>query len=112
MFLVFFALPVIGAIFLSGMTTYSLGIFAIFGGFMLGVLLHDQSAFVRAWREKVGDFVVVFFLPIFFTYTGLRTNIGEMRKQGLRPFLVDAVGEVVIAALTLGLVLGASRFIH
>jgi Kef-type K+ transport system membrane component KefB len=68
----------IGAIFLSGMTTYHLGIFAIFGGFMLGVLLHDQAAFVHAWREKVGDFVVVFFLPIFFTYTGLRTDIGAL----------------------------------
>ena len=66
------------AIFLSGMTTYHLGIFAIFGGFMLGVLLHDQNAFVRAWREKVGDFVLVFFLPMFFTYSGLRTNIGAL----------------------------------
>jgi Kef-type K+ transport system membrane component KefB len=66
------------AIFLSGMTTYHLGIFAIFGGFMLGVLLHAQSAFVRAWRDKVGDFVVVFFLPLFFTYSGLRTNVGAL----------------------------------
>ena len=38
-------------------------------------------------------------------------DIREMRKQGLRPFLVGAVGELVIAGLTLGLVLGASRFI-
>ena len=68
----------LSTIFLSGMTTYHLGIFAIFGGFMLGVLLHDQPAFVRAWREKVGQFVIVFFLPIFFTYTGLRTNIGAL----------------------------------
>jgi Kef-type K+ transport system membrane component KefB len=60
------------------MTTYHLGIFAIFGGFMLGVLLHAQSAFVRAWRDKVGDFVVVFFLPLFFTYSGLRTNVGAL----------------------------------
>jgi len=73
----------IGAIFLSAMTTYHLGIFAIFGGFMLGVLLHDQPAFVRAWREKVGDFVVVFFLPIFFTYTGLRTDIGALNSAQL-----------------------------
>lgn len=73
----------ISAIFLSGMTTYHLGIFAIFGGFMLGVLLHDQPAFVRAWREKVGDFVVVFFLPIFFTYTGLRTNVGALNSAEL-----------------------------
>jgi uncharacterized integral membrane protein (TIGR00698 family) len=47
-----------------------------------------------------------------FAGVGLRTNIGDMRKQGLRPFLVGAVGEIVIAGLTLGLVLGANRFIH
>ena len=73
----------IGAIFLSGMATYSLGIFAIFGGFMLGVLLHDQAAFTHAWRDKIGDFVVVFFLPIFFTYTGLRTDIGALSSPEL-----------------------------
>jgi Kef-type K+ transport system membrane component KefB len=30
---------------------------------------------VEAWRQQIGQFVLVFFLPIFFTYTGLRTNI-------------------------------------
>jgi Kef-type K+ transport system membrane component KefB len=33
---------------------------------------------VEAWRERVGGFVTVFFLPIFFTYTGLRTSIGSL----------------------------------
>ena len=65
-------------IFLSAMTTYKIGIFAIFGGFMLGVLVHDEHDFVSAWRKKVGHFVTVFFLPIFFTYTGLRTSIGSL----------------------------------
>ncbi len=65
----------LAAIFLSAMATYQIGIFAIFGGFMLGVLLHDQHEVVRAWNKKIGGFVNVFFLPIFFTYTGLRTNI-------------------------------------
>jgi Kef-type K+ transport system membrane component KefB len=69
---------VLAAIFLSAMTTYQLGIFAIFGGFMLGVLLHDEHAFVTTWRARIGPFVMVFFLPIFFTYTGLRTNIGSL----------------------------------
>jgi Kef-type K+ transport system membrane component KefB len=32
----------IAAMFFSGMVTYKIGIFAIFGGFMMGVLLHDQ----------------------------------------------------------------------
>ena len=69
---------VLAAIFLSAMTTYQLGIFAIFGGFMMGVLLHDEHAFVKTWRTRIGPFVMVFFLPIFFTYTGLRTNIGSL----------------------------------
>lgn len=69
---------VLAAIFLSAMTTYQLGIFAIFGGFTMGVLLHDEAAFVKAWRTRIGPFVMVFFLPIFFTYTGLRTNIGSL----------------------------------
>ncbi len=69
---------VLAGIFLSAMTTYQLGIFAIFGGFTMGVLLHDEAAFVKAWRDRIGPFVLVFFLPIFFTYTGLRTNIGGL----------------------------------
>jgi Kef-type K+ transport system membrane component KefB len=65
-------------IFVGGMSTYRLGIFAIFGGFLAGVLLHDDRALVKAWNERVGHFVIVFFLPIFFTYTGLRTEIGSL----------------------------------
>jgi Kef-type K+ transport system membrane component KefB len=60
------------------MVTYQLGIFAIFGGFMMGVLLHDEHAFVRTWKARISPFVMVFFLPIFFTYTGLRTNLGSL----------------------------------
>jgi Kef-type K+ transport system membrane component KefB len=73
----------LAAVFLSGIATYKLGIFAIFGGFIVGVLLHDQIELVRAWREKMGHFVLVFFLPIFFTYTGLRTDIGALDSAGL-----------------------------
>ncbi len=69
---------IIACIFAAGMATFKLGIFAIFGGFMVGVMLHDQTAFVAAWKDRVGHFVNVFFLPIFFTYTGLRTDIGSL----------------------------------
>ena len=67
---------VLAVMFVSGMMTYKIGIFAIFGGFMIGVLLHDQRELTAGWRDKVGNFVNVFFVPIFFTYTGLRTDIG------------------------------------
>lgn len=69
---------IIFLVFISAMTTYKIGIFAIFGGFILGVLVYDESDFVEAWRKKIGGFVTVFFLPIFFTYTGLRTSIGSL----------------------------------
>ena len=68
----------LAVIFTAAMITYQIGIFAIFGGFMMGVILFDESAFVAAWRARVGGFVTVFFLPIFFTYTGLRTHIGSL----------------------------------
>ena len=46
-----------------------------------------------------------------FAGVGLRTNIREIGQQGWRPFVVGAVGEIFIALLTLGLVLGADRFV-
>jgi Kef-type K+ transport system membrane component KefB len=64
--------------FLSAMATYQLGIFAVFGAFLIGVILFDEPELVRAWQERVGQFVAVFFIPIFFTYTGLRTSIGSL----------------------------------
>jgi uncharacterized integral membrane protein (TIGR00698 family) len=44
-----------------------------------------------------------------FAGVGLRTNFNQMRKQGLRPFAVGAIGEVAIAIFTLGLVVGAEK---
>lgn len=44
-----------------------------------------------------------------FAGVGLRTNFSELRKQGLRPMAVDAVGEFAIACVTLALVQGASK---
>jgi Kef-type K+ transport system membrane component KefB len=68
----------LACVFVAGMTTYQLGIFAIFGGFLVGVLLHRETAFARAWHTRVGTFVNVFFVPIFFTLTGLRTDVGSL----------------------------------
>ncbi|MFZ0790818.1 MAG: cation:proton antiporter [Chromatiaceae bacterium] len=68
----------LAGIFVSAMITHQLGIFAIFGGFVMGVILHDEHELIEAWKERVGHFVMVFFLPIFFTYTGLRTQIGSL----------------------------------
>jgi Kef-type K+ transport system membrane component KefB len=62
----------------SAAVTSKIGIFSIFGGFMMGAILYDQHEFREAVRRRLNDFVIVFFLPIFFTYTGLRTKMGDM----------------------------------
>ncbi len=63
--------------------TNIIGIFSIFGAFVFGAVLYDQHEFRAAVQERLRDFVTVFFLPIFFTYTGLRTDIGTMGGRGL-----------------------------
>jgi Kef-type K+ transport system membrane component KefB len=70
-------------ILLAAVFTNLIGIFSIFGAFFFGALLYDQHEFRQAVQERLRDFVTVFFLPIFFTYTGLRTDIGTMGGAGL-----------------------------
>jgi Kef-type K+ transport system membrane component KefB len=80
-----------------GICTYRLGIFTIFGGFLAGLLFHHDRKFVEAWRAQVGKFVLVFFLPVFFTYTGLRTNVLGLTTASDWSWLT-----VVLAAAILG----------
>ncbi len=63
------------AVFVSGMMTYEIGIFTIFGGFVMGVIVNANTEFVSRFQQTVGDFIFVFFLPIFFTYAGLRADL-------------------------------------
>jgi Kef-type K+ transport system membrane component KefB len=89
----------LGVIFIGAMITSAIGIFAIFGGFLLGVILFDEPELVAAWRARVGDFVTVFFLPIFFTYTGLRTYIGGLDRAADWGWCLAVVGLATISKL-------------
>ncbi|WP_179257656.1 cation:proton antiporter [Burkholderia sp. AU6039] len=62
----------------SASITSNLGIFAIIGGFVIGIALHENRPFVAQWNERVSGFVHVFFIPVFFAYTGLRTDVGTL----------------------------------
>jgi Kef-type K+ transport system membrane component KefB len=65
-------------VFISAAITSAIGIFALFGGFMMGAIFFDQTELRKAVHHRLNDFVTTFFLPIFFTYTGLRTDVGSM----------------------------------
>jgi Kef-type K+ transport system membrane component KefB/nucleotide-binding universal stress UspA family protein len=60
----------------SAAATEWLGIHALFGAFLFGTILPREREFVRDLTEKLEDVTVVFFLPLFFASTGLRTSIG------------------------------------
>ncbi|MGA7315304.1 MAG: putative sulfate exporter family transporter [Silvibacterium sp.] len=80
-------------------------------GFLLISLLATLSVFTKPQLTALGNLSRWAFL-LTFAGVGLRTNLRELGKQGARPFIVGAVGEVAIALITLGLVLGANRCFH
>ena len=67
---------VFGGVLLSAIATDRIGIHAIFGAFLFGAVMPQRSEFIRELVGKLEDFVAVFLLPLFFAYTGLRTQIG------------------------------------
>ena len=69
------------AVFLSASITNLIGISSLFGPFMFGACLYDQEQFKEAVFKRLKDFVTVFFLPIFFTYTGLHTDMGSLNTE-------------------------------
>jgi uncharacterized integral membrane protein (TIGR00698 family) len=75
-------------------------------GFLLVSALASAHVFTRPQLTSLANLSRWAFL-LTFAGVGLKTNFVELRKQGLRPLVVGAIGEVVIAGVTLGAVLGA-----
>ncbi len=71
---------------LAALTTQQIGIHALFGAFLVGAVIPHDSPLARDIKRKFEDLVVVLFLPTFFAFTGLRTQIGLV--HGLRDWLI------------------------
>ncbi|MET0541191.1 MAG: cation:proton antiporter [Variovorax sp.] len=78
---------------LSAWSMDAIGIHAVFGGFLLGVSL-PKGALTEKLRAQLQPFVVVFLLPMFFTYSGLNTHLGMV----LQPALVLAAVAILAAS--------------
>jgi Kef-type K+ transport system membrane component KefB len=61
---------------LSALITEGIGIHALFGAFLLGSLIPHDSKVALDLRSRLEDVVIVLFLPVFFAFTGMRTQIG------------------------------------
>jgi Kef-type K+ transport system membrane component KefB len=88
---------VCSAILLAAFATEWIGIHALFGAFLLGAMLPHDSALARDLRTKCEDFVSVLLLPLFFAFTGLRTQIELLNSR--RAWVVCVV---IIAVASVG----------
>jgi uncharacterized integral membrane protein (TIGR00698 family) len=79
-------------------------------GFLLISILATSHAFTKDQLTALGNLSRWAFL-LTFAGVGLRTNVRDLLRLGVRPFAVGAIGEIVIAVLTLGLVVGTERVI-
>jgi Kef-type K+ transport system membrane component KefB len=67
----------------SALITEVIGIHLIFGAFLLGAAMPKDPNLVREVAEKTEDFVLIFLLPIFFAYSGLKTQVGLLNTPEL-----------------------------
>ncbi|MEH2322664.1 MAG: cation:proton antiporter [Nostoc sp.] len=71
------------AVVASALITELIGIHLIFGAFLLGAAMPKNEDLVRELAVKTEDFVLIFLLPIFFAYSGLKTQIGLLNRPEL-----------------------------
>ncbi|XP_047329235.1 cation/H(+) antiporter 18-like [Impatiens glandulifera] len=114
----------------AGFVTDSIGIHALFGAFVVGVLLPKEGAFSGALVEKVEDLVSGLFLPLYFVSNGLKTNVATiegLQSWGLLLLVITTasvgkiVGTVVVSllsgvdfkeALTLGVLMNTKGLVE
>jgi Kef-type K+ transport system membrane component KefB len=93
---------VVGMVLAAALSTEIIGIHALFGAFLAGVVMPDTQGFRERINARVEKFSSVLLLPLFFAFTGLRTQVGLL--DGMQDWLLCLL---IIAVATTGK-LGAS----
>ncbi|XP_077251247.1 cation/H(+) antiporter 18-like [Tasmannia lanceolata] len=91
----------LAAVLAAGFVTDAIGIHALFGAFVVGILIPKDGAFAGALVEKVEDLVSGLLLPLYFVSSGLKTNIATIRGAQSWGLLV-----LVIVTACLGKMVG------
>jgi Kef-type K+ transport system membrane component KefB/nucleotide-binding universal stress UspA family protein len=93
----------------SALIAEAIGIHFIFGAFLIGAAMPKNEGMVREIAQKTEDFVLIFLLPVFFVYSGLKTRIGLIDS----PYLWLVCGIVLAVAIIgkyVGIYLTAKSF--
>ena len=81
---------------LSAYASEIIGIHALFGAFMAGTIMPESTRFRNMFTEKIEDVALVLLLPLFFVFTGLRTEIGLIND----PYLWKITALIILVAIT------------
>ncbi|MNK05394.1 High-affinity Na(+)/H(+) antiporter NhaS3 [compost metagenome] len=99
--------PVVAIFFItlmvSAFVTEVIGIHALFGAFLAGVIMPSNMNFRTIFIEKMEDVAVLLLLPLFFVFTGLRTQIGLLDDWHLW-----SIALLIIAVATVGKFVGSA----
>ena len=79
----------------SSLVTEWLGIYPLFGAFMVGLITPRQDRFNLLLKDKLYDMTVVLLLPIFFALTGLRTSMMLLNSEKMWV----TCGVIILAAM-------------
>ncbi len=90
----------------SALFTEMIGIHALFGAFLAGVCMPPDSRLRQFLRERLETFSSVFLLPLFFAFTGLRTQVGLL-NDGWSWLVCGGIVVVAIAGKLGGSMLAA-----
>ncbi|PIA39816.1 hypothetical protein AQUCO_02600345v1 [Aquilegia coerulea] len=85
----------------AGFVTDTIGIHALFGAFVVGILVPKDGPFAGALVEKVEDLVSGLFLPLYFASSGLKTDVATIK--GLQSW---ALLLMVISTACIGKIVG------
>ncbi|EAW15323.1 Kha1p [Aspergillus clavatus NRRL 1] len=86
----------------SAFFTQVIGIHAIFGGFIIGLLCPHEGGFAIKLTEKIEDLVAVLFLPLYFTLSGLSTNLGLLDSGLVWGYVVGVISIAFFAKVAGG----------
>ena len=98
---------VFAALLASAFATESIGIHAVFGAFLLGVVIPHDSHTAQSLKAGLEQVVMVLLLPAFFAYTGMRTQIGLV--SGWENWLICGLIIIVASVGKFGGTLAAAR---
>jgi Kef-type K+ transport system membrane component KefB len=90
----------------SAFFTGAVGVHPIFGAFLAGLIMPHEGGFAIKVTEKIEDLMMTLFLPLYFTLSGLNTNLGLLNDGITWAYLV-AVTAVAFCSKFFGCAIAA-----